>query len=106
MNVTKLGDANLLVFGAPQDKFSMSEVRYYLPIGKSFGHSNKADNMKMKKFGALKNYLENGGSILYLSGEGGEAAYPTNFNYLLEEFGMSVNPGRRASLKFQNYVIH
>jgi intraflagellar transport protein 52 len=45
------------------------------------------------KFSALKTFLDRGGSILYLAGEGGEASYPTNFNYLLEEYGMMVNPG-------------
>ncbi|KAJ3211508.1 Intraflagellar transport protein 52 [Dinochytrium kinnereticum] len=60
-------DANLLIFGAPKEKFSMSE------------------------FGVLKQFLEKGGSILYLAGEGGESTYNTNFNYLLEEYGMMVN---------------
>jgi intraflagellar transport protein 52 len=41
----------------------------------------------------LKQYLEQGGSILYLTGEGGEAEFKTNFNYILEEYGLMVNPG-------------
>ncbi|KAJ3122027.1 Intraflagellar transport protein 52 [Physocladia obscura] len=68
MNFSKFSEASLLIFGAPKEKFSMSE------------------------FGALKNFLEKGGSILYLTGEGGESEYNTNFNYLLEEYGMMVNP--------------
>ncbi|OAJ36371.1 hypothetical protein BDEG_20550 [Batrachochytrium dendrobatidis JEL423] len=68
MNLPKLTDTNLLIFGAPREKFSTSE------------------------FSALKAYLERGGSILYLAGEGGESVSNTNFNYLLEEYGMMVNP--------------
>lgn len=39
----------------------------------------------------LKAFLDRGGSILYLAGEGGDIQFQTNFNYLLEDFGMSVN---------------
>lgn len=38
-------------------------------------------------------YMENGGSILYLAKEGGEKVLDSNFNYFLEEFGISVNEG-------------
>ena len=34
-----------------------------------------------------------GGSVLYLSNEGGDSQLNTNFNYLLEEYGISVNAG-------------
>ncbi|KAL2913990.1 hypothetical protein HK105_206428 [Polyrhizophydium stewartii] len=68
MNLPKLADASLIVFGAPREKFSTSE------------------------FAALKAFLDRGGSVLYLAGEGGESASNTNFNYLLEEYGMMVNP--------------
>ncbi|KAI8929594.1 hypothetical protein BC831DRAFT_443325 [Entophlyctis helioformis] len=68
MNLPKLADASLIIFGAPREKFSTSE------------------------FGALKAFLERGGSVLYLAGEGGESTSNTNFNYLLEEYGMMVNP--------------
>lgn len=37
--------------------------------------------------------MDKGKSIIYMAGEGGESAFATNFNYLLEEYGMSVNPG-------------
>ncbi|KAJ3321013.1 Intraflagellar transport protein 52 [Boothiomyces sp. JEL0866] len=69
MSLPKLVDVNLIVFGAPREKFSTAE------------------------FTALKGFLERGGSILYMTGEGGESAFNTNFNYLLEEYGMTVNPG-------------
>jgi intraflagellar transport protein 52 len=38
--------------------------------------------------------MDRGGSILFLANEGGESASQTNFNYLLEEYGMMVNPGK------------
>lgn len=41
----------------------------------------------------LKKYLENGGDILVLLGEGGESRYDTNINFLLEEYGIMVNNG-------------
>ncbi|KAJ3034259.1 Intraflagellar transport protein 52, partial [Rhizophlyctis rosea] len=79
MSAAKLQDANLLIFGAPREKFSMAE------------------------FGALKAFIERGGSILYLSGEGGESAYNTNFNYLLEEYGMMVNPDAVTRTVYYKY---
>lgn len=72
MNLAKLSEYKLLVFSAPCEKFSTTE------------------------FAALKAYLAQGGNILYLANEGGEGSCDTNFNYLLEEFGMMVNPGLRA----------
>ncbi|TPX51366.1 hypothetical protein SeLEV6574_g00355 [Synchytrium endobioticum] len=64
---SKLAGVALLVFGAPRDKFSSAE------------------------FAALKTYLDTGGSVLYLAAEGGESQLGTNFNYLLEEYGVVVN---------------
>ncbi|TPX35524.1 hypothetical protein SmJEL517_g02137 [Synchytrium microbalum] len=46
---SKLGGSSLVVFGAPRDKFSSAE------------------------FGALKSYVDGGGSVLYLATEGGES---------------------------------
>lgn len=41
----------------------------------------------------LKEFIDKGGSILYMGGEGGENSSNTNFNYLLEEYGMTINAG-------------
>ena len=38
------------------------------------------------QFEAIRKYVEGGGSVLILSGEGGEARSGTNINYLLEEY--------------------
>lgn len=47
--------------------------------------------------------MERGGSILYMTGEGGESAFNTNFNYFLEEYGMSVNPDAVARTVYFKY---
>lgn len=39
----------------------------------------------------LKEYVNEGGSLMVLLGENGEADYNTNINFLLEEFGMNIN---------------
>jgi len=39
----------------------------------------------------LKKYLENGGSILVMLGEGGEKRFNTNINFFLEEYGIMIN---------------
>lgn len=43
------------------------------------------------EFNCMKRFMEAGGSILVLMGEGGEKKYHTNINFLLEEFGIMVN---------------
>ncbi|CAJ1407801.1 unnamed protein product [Effrenium voratum] len=67
INLERLRAANLVIFAGPREMFSSDE------------------------FTAIKDYLSEGGSILFLVGEGGEGKSNTNVNYLLEEFGMSVN---------------
>ena len=52
----------------------------------------------------MKNFLENGGSILAMSGEGGENNMKTNVNYFLEEYGISVNTGNNKFL-YSIYVV-
>lgn len=41
----------------------------------------------------LKHYLDGGGNVLVMLGEGGELKYDTNINFLLEEYGIMVNSG-------------
>lgn len=62
-----LREAAVLVLGGPREKFSASE------------------------FEALKGYLAGGGSVLLAMGEGGEGRFDTNVNFLLEQYGISVN---------------
>jgi hypothetical protein len=47
------------------------------------------------QFEAIKNYLDKGGHILVLLGEGGETRFGTNINFLLEDFGIMVNNGEK-----------
>ncbi|KAJ3187718.1 Intraflagellar transport protein 52 [Gaertneriomyces sp. JEL0708] len=55
------------------------------------------------EFDQLNAFLNLGGSILYMTGEGGESAYDTNFNYLLEELGIMVNPDSVVRTVYQKY---
>ncbi|XP_069404692.1 intraflagellar transport protein 52 homolog isoform X1 [Ovis canadensis] len=43
------------------------------------------------EFEILKKYLDGGGDILVMLGEGGESRFETNINFLLEEYGIMVN---------------
>ncbi|XP_066092445.1 intraflagellar transport protein 52 homolog isoform X3 [Saccopteryx bilineata] len=43
------------------------------------------------EFEVLKRYLDGGGDILMMLGEGGESRFDTNINFLLEEYGIMVN---------------
>ena len=45
------------------------------------------------QFEALQLYLEEGGAVLVMMTEGGEAKHNTNINFLLEEFGIMANSG-------------
>ncbi|XP_028667936.1 intraflagellar transport protein 52 homolog isoform X2 [Erpetoichthys calabaricus] len=63
----KLNGVKLWITAGPREKFTAAE------------------------FGVLKRYLDNGGGIMVLLGEGGELKYDTNINFLLEEFGIMVN---------------
>lgn len=49
----------------------------------------------------LKQYLDGGGNVLVMLGEGGEEKYGTNIHFLLEEFGVMVNTGERQRLHTQ-----
>ncbi|RVE72674.1 hypothetical protein OJAV_G00042820 [Oryzias javanicus] len=63
----KLKGVKLWVSAGPREKFTASELE------------------------VLKHYLDGGGNMLVMLGEGGEMKYDTNINFLLEEFGVLVN---------------
>ncbi|XP_050540937.1 intraflagellar transport protein 52 homolog isoform X2 [Daktulosphaira vitifoliae] len=63
----ELNGIELVVIGAPRAMFSEVE------------------------FNCLRNFIDNGGSILVMLSEGGEKELHTNINYLLEEYGIMVN---------------
>jgi intraflagellar transport protein 52 len=74
-----LKDVTAAMFFGPREKFSTEE------------------------FTALKEFLDQGGSVLIQLGEGGESKYPTNINYLLEEYGMTINPDAVVRTAFYKY---
>ncbi|XP_069369110.1 intraflagellar transport protein 52 homolog isoform X2 [Paralichthys olivaceus] len=63
----KLEDVKLWISAGPREMFTASELE------------------------VLKHYLDGGGNVLVMLGEGGEVKYDTNINFLLEEFGILVN---------------
>jgi len=65
--VLKSSGTSLLVFGGPREMFTSPE------------------------FEVIKEFMANGGNVLVMLGEGGEAKFETNINYLIEEYGMSIN---------------
>ncbi|XP_008408408.1 intraflagellar transport protein 52 homolog isoform X1 [Poecilia reticulata] len=67
LSVEKLKGVKLWITAGPREKFTASELE------------------------VLKHYLDGGGNMLVMLGEGGEMKYDTNINFLLEEFGIMVN---------------
>uniref|UniRef100_A0A8C5GMM4 ABC-type uncharacterized transport system domain-containing protein n=1 Tax=Gouania willdenowi TaxID=441366 RepID=A0A8C5GMM4_GOUWI len=63
----KLKGVKLWVTAGPREKFTASELE------------------------VLKLYLDSGGNMLVMLGEGGETQFDTNINFLLEEYGIMVN---------------
>ncbi|KAI4826455.1 hypothetical protein KUCAC02_029902 [Chaenocephalus aceratus] len=67
LSLEKLKGVKLWITAGPREKFTASELE------------------------VLKHYLDAGGNVLVMLGEGGERKYDTNINFLLEEFGIMVN---------------
>lgn len=67
LSLESIAQAAVVVLAGPCDMFSHSE------------------------FEGLKTYIQGGGSAMIMLAEGGEGRLNTNVNYLLEEYGISVN---------------
>eukprot|EP00397_Hematodinium_sp_SG-2012_P039940 GEMP01043688.1.p1 GENE.GEMP01043688.1~~GEMP01043688.1.p1 ORF type:complete len:441 (+),score=83.33 GEMP01043688.1:54-1376(+) len=80
ITLERLKEVDLAVFAGPREMFSSDE------------------------FEAIKQYINGGGSVLFLLGEGGETKCNTNVNYLLEEFGIMVNNDAVARTTFYKYL--
>jgi intraflagellar transport protein 52 len=80
LTAENLEGVDILVLGAPTEKFSLAE------------------------FDTLKEFIHNGGSLLLMCDEGGEEAMGTNINYLIEEYGISVNSDCMVGLYKLNSV--
>lgn len=76
----RLGDIDVIVFGDPREPFSSNE------------------------FADLKKWLNSGGRALIMLGDGGERLAESNMNYLLEEFGMTVNADSVIRSVFYKYL--
>eukprot|EP00056_Hartaetosiga_gracilis_P020146 m.17846 g.17846 ORF g.17846 m.17846 type:complete len:415 (+) comp8199_c0_seq1:112-1356(+) len=62
-------------------------------------------NMKFTsaEFDVLRAYMDGGGSLFVMLGEGGESRFDTNMNFLLEEYGIMVNPDAVVRSSFFKY---
>ncbi|XP_037821138.1 intraflagellar transport protein 52 homolog [Lucilia sericata] len=67
LNFDELAKVKIFVLAGPQDHFTEDE------------------------FQVLKNFIENGGSLLVVLGEGGEQEFNTNVNFFLEQYGIYIN---------------
>ncbi|KAL4111265.1 hypothetical protein PRIC1_002946 [Phytophthora ramorum] len=75
----RIKDASVLVFAGVRERFSSTE------------------------FATLKEFLNGGGSILLMLGEGGEQTFDTNLNGWLKEFGIFVNPDAVIRTVYHKY---
>ena len=90
----KLEDASVVVFMGPRQKFSAAEVETAMrssPFAQFF-------MLSPLQFDMLRGYMDGGGSILMMLGDGGETRLDTNVNFLLEEYGIMVNNGMALDL--------
>ncbi|XP_058449784.1 intraflagellar transport protein 52 homolog [Malaya genurostris] len=74
-----LNGATIFVLAGPQEKFTETEFQY------------------------LKDYISEGGRLLLLLGEGGEVNFNTNVNFLLEEYGMTINSDSVVRPQYYKY---
>ncbi|KAK2173400.1 hypothetical protein NP493_879g01061 [Ridgeia piscesae] len=75
----RIEQARVFVLAGPKEKFTSSE------------------------FETLKKYVETGGSLLVMMGEGGDSKYNTNMNFFLEEYGIAVNNDAVVRTHFYKY---
>jgi len=79
ITLDKLSLARVYVICGPREKFTAAE------------------------FETFKQYLNRGGSLLVMMGEGGEDKYGTNINYLLEQFGVMINSDAVVRTSYYKY---
>lgn len=60
------------------------------------GPKNKFTELEMN---SIRTFINSGGNVLVMLGEGGEKKSNTNINFLLEEFGIMINNGKFACLR-------
>lgn len=67
LTLERMKGVKLWITAGPREKFTASEMEI------------------------LKHYLDEGGNVIVMLGEGGESKFDTNINFLLEDFGITVN---------------
>lgn len=85
VNKDEISSANLekvaiVVFGCPQEKFSATELD------------------------SLKNFVSKGGSVFFLSNEGGDIKQGTNANDLLQDYGITIKANCLISTVQKRYL--
>ena len=80
ITLERLREASVVVFVGPRERFSSAE------------------------FEAMKEYLQEGGSIFITLGEDGEGAFNTNVNYFCEEFGMAFSDDSVVRTVYYKYL--
>jgi intraflagellar transport protein 52 len=80
IDLETLDGIKLLIIGCPREMFSL------------------------KEFEALKKFISSGRSVFILMNEGGESKLGTNINYLLEQFGISVNADSVVRTSYFKYL--
>ncbi|XP_061779976.1 intraflagellar transport protein 52 homolog [Nerophis lumbriciformis] len=79
LTLDKMKGVKLWITAGPREKFTASELQ------------------------VLKHYLDVGGNVLVMLGEGGEKKFDTNINFLLEEFGIMVNNDSVFRTRYYKY---
>lgn len=94
-----VSDLNLFIFRNKDDISHdvLSGVKLFVIPG-------PREKFTENEFNCMKKYLDSGGSILVLLGEGGEKNYQTNVNFLLEEYGIMINTGKYGLLIFRQGI--
>ena len=55
------------------------------------------------QFEALQAYMDDGGAVLMMLGEGGESKFDTNVNFFLEQYGILVNSDAVVRSSYYKY---
>ncbi|VDD79728.1 unnamed protein product [Mesocestoides corti] len=79
ITISRIEAAKVFIIAGPTEKFSVNE------------------------FEAINTYLNKGGSVLVVLGENGESKYPTNINYLLEQYGILINNDAVVRTSYYKY---
>lgn len=74
-----------------------------LSKGHIFIVAGPREKFTKEEFAAMQQYVRMGGSLLFLLGEGGEARFNTNLNFMLEQYGIMVNNDAVIRTTFYKY---